>query len=64
MPIFEQRCKRCRYQFEVLVSHSERNKMQPCRKCGHQHTIRVISRSSFALKGGGWAKDGYGSDKE
>jgi len=60
MPIFEQRCKACGHQFEVLVSHSERNKVQPCRKCGAERTIRVISQSSFALRGEGWAKDGYG----
>jgi putative FmdB family regulatory protein len=63
MPIYEQRCKKCGHQFEVLVSHSDRTKIQPCRECGNGQTIRVVSRSSFALKGGGWAKDGYGSDK-
>jgi putative FmdB family regulatory protein len=63
MPIFEQRCRKCGHQFEVLVSHSERNKIQPCRKCGHGQTVRVIGRSSFSLKGGGWYKDGYTKEK-
>jgi len=63
MPIFEQRCRKCGHQFEVLVSHSERNKIQPCRKCGHGQTVRVIGRSSFYLKGGGWYKDGYTKEK-
>ena len=60
MPIYEQRCKRCQHQFEVMVTMSQANDPQPCPKCPSKTTIRIISKSSFALRGEGWAKDGYG----
>jgi len=63
MPLFTHRCPKCGHQFEVLVSHVDRNVDQPCRKCDTPRTVRVISSSSFALKGEGWAKDGYGKKK-
>lgn len=61
MPIYEHRCKKCKHQFEVMIPMSQLNMHQPCPQCDSQQTVRLISRSSFALKGGGWAKDGYGS---
>ncbi len=32
--------------------------MTKCEKCGGE-LVRVISASSFVLKGGGWYKDAY-----
>ena len=61
MPIYEYRCEKCDTQFERLLSHRERDAPQPCsnEKCGGQHAKKMISQTSFALKGGGWASDGY-----
>jgi len=38
------------------------NPVKTCPKCGENALERLISRSSFALKGGGWYADGYGAD--
>jgi len=63
MPLFEYRCenKACDHRFERLVGHTERDKPQECPKCKAKHTQKLISQTSFALKGGGWAADGYAS---
>ena len=68
MPIYEYRCLSCGHQFEKIVKLDAPN--PPCVttvstddpkilvRCDGQ-TERLISRSSFHLKGAGWAKDGY-----
>ena len=61
MPIYEQKCKKSLARFEVLIPFSETKKPIACIECGASSTVRLISRASFALKGDGWAKDGYGS---
>ena len=60
MPIYEYRCENetCKNQFEKLMLHSERDDTQLCPKCENK-AKRLVSKSSFALKGGGWASDGY-----
>jgi putative FmdB family regulatory protein len=60
MPIYEYECVACRKQFERLVFHNLR--WVRCPVC-HNVSRRLISKSSFRLKGGGWAKDNY-SKKE
>ena len=59
MPIYEHKCQDCGHRFEVIVSISDSNKPQPCPSCNVSDTVRLISRSTFKLKGLGWAKDGY-----
>ena len=34
-----------------------------CPSCGQEQLERLVSRSSFALKGSGWYADGYGDKK-
>jgi len=58
MPIYVQKCKDCKHQFDILVPLREADTPQSCKKCGAA-TVRVIARTSFVLKGGGWYKDGY-----
>ena len=58
MPIYEYRCKKCDHSFEKLMRHNERDDTQLCPKCENK-TKRIVSKSSFSLKGGGWASDGY-----
>lgn len=63
MPIFEYRCAKCGIKFERLLRSRERNEQQACpnEKCDEKEAKKLISRSSFMLKGGGWADDGYSS---
>ncbi|MCO4743348.1 MAG: zinc ribbon domain-containing protein [Proteobacteria bacterium] len=58
MPIYEYACESCGHRFEKLVRMSD--DAPPCPEC--EGAVRkLISASSFVLKGGGWYKDGYGS---
>ncbi|MFA4875320.1 MAG: zinc ribbon domain-containing protein [bacterium] len=57
MPIYEYNCKSCGNQFECMQRITE-PPIAPCPKCGST-ADRIISMTSFALKGGGWYKDGY-----
>lgn len=58
MPIYEYRCKCCEKKFEELVQ--AREDAVSCPVCQSQKVGKLISRTSFALKGGGWFKDHYG----
>ena len=62
MPLYEQKCHKCGHTFNVLVPFSEASQDVPCPACEAPRTRRVFSRTNFALKGGGWAKDGYQKD--
>jgi putative FmdB family regulatory protein len=57
MPIYEYLCKSCGKSFETMQKMSE-PPVAPCPKCGDT-ADRMISRTSFSLKGSGWYKDGY-----
>ncbi len=57
MPIYEYRCLDCSEEFEVIQKVSARP-LRRCRKCGGR-LEKLISRTSFVLKGGGWYADGY-----
>lgn len=57
MPIYEYTCEACGRSTDRLVRDSRQRDQQAC-ACG-QPLRRRVSASNFALKGGGWAKDGY-----
>ena len=57
MPIHEYRCRDCGEAFEVIQKFSDRP-LQKCRKCGGP-LEKLLSRTGFVLKGGGWYADGY-----
>jgi putative FmdB family regulatory protein len=59
MPIYEYRCPSCGHTFERLQSFSE-PPVSDCPECGGTDVKKLISQTSFALKGGGWYKDHYG----
>ncbi len=59
MPLFEYRCEKCKHQFERLLRHQECDIQPVCPVCEHQACEKLISRSSFSLRGDGWARDGY-----
>lgn len=62
MPIYEYICEECKHEFEYYVISS--NQEEPiCPKCYSKKVEKLISGSSFHLKGGGWFSDGYQKKK-
>jgi putative FmdB family regulatory protein len=61
VPIYEYRCEQCGKTFEYTQRISEEPK-KVCEACGGP-LERLISQTSFALKGSGWYKDLYSSKK-
>jgi putative FmdB family regulatory protein len=60
MPTYEYQCSKG-HLFEAEQSIHD-PALKRCRVCRAKAT-RLISASSFILKGGGWYSDGYGSSK-
>ena len=60
MALYEYKCinNECGHEFEENISIKLDSKTHKCPKCGKM-AEKQISRSSFALKGGGWYADGY-----
>ena len=59
MPLYDLHCK-CGYEEEKILKLDQEPPL--CPKCGHQ-LKKVISATTFVLKGGGWAADGYSKNK-
>lgn len=59
MPIYEYRCTDCEHDLEAIQKFSD-SPLTDCPACGAPKLERLLSQSSFALKGGGWYADGYG----
>lgn len=57
MPIYEFICESCGDILELMQKMSDPPPIA-CQECGGK-LARVVSRSSFQLKGGGWYKDLY-----
>lgn len=62
MPIYEYQCPKCHSIFEEWVKMSEAHGQEPCPECGTL-SPRLISHTSFVLKGGGWYVTDYGYRK-
>ena len=62
MPIYEYACRKCGKTAEYMQRMSDPPKRK-CEHCGGQSLERVISQTSFQLKGSGWYKDLYSSPK-
>lgn len=61
MPIYEYKCKKCGKEFEVFQQMSD-PVVKACRFCkGPVH--KLMSLSSFHLKGTGWYVTDYGGKK-
>lgn len=57
MPIYEYACRDCRHEFEILHKVGEGRKRK-CPECGGR-LEKLVSRTSFQLRGGGWYDQGY-----
>jgi putative FmdB family regulatory protein len=62
MPVYEYICKACDHEFEREQRISD-NPLKKCPECGGMKAKRLISRTSFVLKGGGWYSDLYSSTR-
>jgi putative FmdB family regulatory protein len=59
VPIYEYQCPDCGYHFEQLQKISD-EPIRVCPNCEQSHVRKLVSQTSFVLKGGGWYKDHYG----
>ena len=61
MPIYRYRCTACNAEFFKIHSYKQKLALleSKCEECGEKELEEKISPSSFRLKGGSWAKDGY-----
>lgn len=62
MPIYEYKCPKCGNVFEEWVKASDAQKHAKCPVCGAP-SPRIMSRTSFVLKGDGWYVSDYGYRK-
>ncbi|MDP2306148.1 MAG: zinc ribbon domain-containing protein [Pseudomonadota bacterium] len=62
MPIYEYSCPDCGHEFEAIQKFSD-DPIKDCPSCKAANVKKLISMTSFVLKGGGWYKDHYGLKK-
>ena len=58
MPMYEYRCTYCGHTLEVIQKFNDKP-LKKCTECSGA-LEKLISRSAFQLKGGGWYNEGYG----
>ncbi|MDR2054788.1 MAG: zinc ribbon domain-containing protein [Desulfovibrio sp.] len=62
MPIYEYLCPKCRKIFEEWAASANDDTVEPCPRCATPAS-RVMSQTSFVLKGDGWYVSDYGYRK-
>ncbi len=63
MPIYEYQCSDCSHKLEVMQRMRD-DPLQVCPECNEPKLRKLVSASSFVLKGNGWyATDFAGKDK-
>ena len=62
MPIYEYRCEKCENQFEMLQKITA-EPLKECPECGGP-VNKLVSSTSFILKGGGWYATDYGKNRK
>lgn len=69
MPFYEYECRACGHAFEEFQKITDKP-VRTCPECGSRSLRKLISRTSFVLKGSGWyvtdyaRKDGGGKSAE
>lgn len=59
MPIYEYKCTKCNEQFEIIQKFSD-EPIKKCKSCGGK-LKKLITNTSFVLKGSGWYVTDYPS---
>lgn len=59
MPIYEYRCGGCGHEFEEWQGIND-EPVKKCPSCRARRVERLVSATSFQLKGGGWYVSEYG----
>ncbi|MDQ2994973.1 MAG: zinc ribbon domain-containing protein [Pseudomonadota bacterium] len=59
MPIYEYQCGACGHRLEQMQKISDAQ-LTKCPECGKPQLTKLISMSSFQLKGSGWYKTDSG----
>lgn len=62
MPFYEYQCKNCKHQLEVLQKMSD-PALTECPECHRPELAKLVSKTSFQLKGQGWYVTDY-KDKD
>ncbi len=63
MPIYEYCCTKCKHVFEEWIKHFDALEDIHCPLC-NSVAQRIVSNTSFILKGGGWYVTEYGNQKK
>ncbi len=63
MPIYEYMCEKCSHEFQ-REQRITADPIKTCPECKARRVKKLISQTSFVLKGGGWYNDLYSSAKK
>jgi len=63
MPIYEYKCQNCGHSFEQLQKVTDKL-LSTCPECGKKQLKKLISNTSFQLKGTGWYVTDFKDKKE
>lgn len=63
MPVYEYQCEKCQYEFE-REQRITADPIKTCPQCKARRVKKLISQTSFVLKGSGWYSDLYSSPKK
>ena len=62
MPFYDYKCKYCKIEKEIFEKTMNNNSIY-CNICEKKSLIKIISRTSFVLKGKGWYETDFKSKK-
>jgi len=63
-PIYEFRCDKCGRIMEESLPMTSKKEVTVCIHCNEYGAHRILSQSTFVLKGGGWYSDAYNKKVE